>query len=125
MVEDVVTHGAALGDSRGLVELPVDAEINPALTIFFFGLRKRGEGARHQRAGVAGTVLGHAIEFIRDNRERDVVGSEKSSHRLEDCTAKTAVPGRIGGKWRGEIRTGEVGGRRSKWHKCGIASGIG
>ena len=33
MVEDVVGDVAALGDGLGLVELPVDAEINPALAV--------------------------------------------------------------------------------------------
>ena len=38
VVEDVVGDVAALGNGRGLVELPVDAEINPALAVFLFCL---------------------------------------------------------------------------------------
>ena len=39
VVEDVVGYVAALGDRLGFVERPVDAEINPALAVFFFRLR--------------------------------------------------------------------------------------
>ena len=39
VVEDVVCYPPALGDARGLVEVPVDAEINAALTVLLFSLR--------------------------------------------------------------------------------------
>jgi hypothetical protein len=39
VVEDVVCYSPALGDTRGLIEVPMDAEINAALAIFLFGLR--------------------------------------------------------------------------------------
>src|SRR5256885_13496355 len=71
VVEDVVGHVAALGDSLGFVERPVDAEINPALAVFFFRLGEVGEAARHVGTHVAGVVFGHAVEFVGDNGERD------------------------------------------------------
>ena len=39
VVEDVVCYLFSLPYTRSLVEVPMDAEINPALTIFFFRLR--------------------------------------------------------------------------------------
>src|SRR5207244_13279427 len=104
VVEDVVGDVAALGDGLGFVERPVDAEINPALAVFFFRLREMGEAARHVGTHVAGVVFGHAVEFVGDNGERDVVGPEKSSQRLKQCAAKAAVLGRIGSTWRGICR---------------------
>jgi hypothetical protein len=38
VVEDVVCHLFSLCDASRLVEAPMDAEINPALTILFFRL---------------------------------------------------------------------------------------
>src|SRR5256886_16086633 len=107
VVEDVVGYVAALGDRWGFVERPVDAEINPALAVFFFGRGEIGEAARHVGTHGAGVVFGHAVEFIGDEGERDVVGPEKSSQRLEQRAAKAAMPGRIRWKRRREKRTGE------------------
>ena len=39
VVEDVVRNFLTLGNAGGLVEVPMDAKINPALTIFLFSLR--------------------------------------------------------------------------------------
>jgi hypothetical protein len=39
VIEDVIGYMSTLTDSGGLVEVPMDPEINSALTIFFFGLR--------------------------------------------------------------------------------------
>src|ERR1700730_12858718 len=113
VVEDVVGHVAALGDGLGLVEVPVDAEINSALAVFFFGLGESGEAAGHERTDVAGVVFGHAVEFVGDKGERDVVRAEKSAHCLEDRAAKSAMSGRIGRKRRSEIRAGEIAGGRA------------
>src|SRR5437667_7198496 len=108
VVENVVSDVAALGDRLGFIERPVDAEINPALAVFFFRLRKIRKTARHVGTHVAGVVFGQAVEFVGDNGERDVVGPEKSSQRLKQCAAKAAVPGWIGRKWRCKIRAGEI-----------------
>src|SRR5712692_9454065 len=89
VVEDVVGHVAALGDRLRFVERPVDAEINPALAVFFFGLREIGEAARHVGTHVAGVVFVHAVEFVGDNRERNVVGSEESPKRLKQVMEMT------------------------------------
>ena len=39
VVEDVICNFLALSNARGLIEVPMDAEINAALAIFFFRLR--------------------------------------------------------------------------------------
>ena len=123
VVEDVVGDVAALGDGLGFVELPVDAEINPALAVFFFRLGEVRERARHVGTHVAGVVFGHAVEFVGDKGERDVVGPEKSAHRLEEGAAKSAVSGRIAWKWRSEIRSGEIASRRAHRREAWIADG--
>ena len=38
MIEYIVRDTMAKGDSLGLVEVPVNAEINPALAVFFLSL---------------------------------------------------------------------------------------
>src|SRR5215471_9757456 len=110
VVADVVGDDAALGDGRGLIELPVDAKINSALTVFLFRLGESGEAARHQWPHIAGVVFGHAVEFVGNKGERNIVGPEKSAHCLENRAAETAVPGWISGKRRSEIRAGEIAG---------------
>src|SRR5205807_2702146 len=60
-------------------------------------------------------------EFVGDKGERDVVGPEKSPHRLEKRAAKTAMPGRITWKRRSEIRTGEITRGRAHWSEVCIA----
>src|SRR5207244_13095378 len=86
---------------------------NPDLAVFLFRLREVGEAARHVGTHVAGIVFGHAVEFVGNEGERDVVGPEKSAERLEECAAKAAVPGWIRWKWRSEIWAGEIAGRRA------------
>src|SRR6267378_3274857 len=66
VLEYVVGHEAALRDSLGLVEQPVDAEIDAALTVFLLRLREGGEAAFHDRPYVAGVITRHAVEFVRD-----------------------------------------------------------
>ena len=39
VIENVVGDASTLTDAGSLIEVPVDAEINSALAIFFFGLR--------------------------------------------------------------------------------------
>jgi hypothetical protein len=39
VIEYVIAHPAAQGDPFGLVEGPMNAEINPALAVLFLGLR--------------------------------------------------------------------------------------
>jgi hypothetical protein len=41
VLEDVLRYAPALGDPFGLVERPVDAEVDPALAVFFFSLGER------------------------------------------------------------------------------------
>ena len=56
VVEHVVGDAAALGDALGLVERPVDAEVDAALAVLLLGLRERGEAAREERPHVAVVV---------------------------------------------------------------------
>src|SRR5947209_15796173 len=100
VIEDVIGDVAALGDSCGLIERPVDAEINPALAVFFFGLGEVRKTARHVGTRIAGVVFGHSVKFVGNKSERDVVGAEKSAQRLEQCASETAVAGWIARKWR-------------------------
>ena len=48
--EHVVGHAPALRDALGLVERPVDAEVDAALAVLLLGLRERREAARHAAA---------------------------------------------------------------------------
>src|SRR6186997_483006 len=73
--EHVVGHLPAVRDARGLVEAPVDAEIDPALAVLLFGRGERRERAWRVRAYVAVVVSRDAVELVRDERERNRVGA--------------------------------------------------
>ena len=113
MIKHVITNVVALGDGGGFVELPVDAEINPALAIFLFRLGKSRETARHERAHVASVVFGNAVELVGDDGEGDVIGAEESAHDLKDRATKAAVAGRVRWKWRSKVRASQIAGRRT------------
>ena len=83
VVEDVIGDATALGDALGLVERPVDAEVNAALAIFFLSLGKGGEAARHVGTQVAVVVFGVAVEFVGHKRESDGIGAKETAHGLK------------------------------------------
>ena len=86
-----VGHLPALGDSRRLIEGPMDAEINAALPVFLFGLGKGHERARLERAHEPGVINGDTIKFIRSESERDIVGVVVMAKALEERAAETGV----------------------------------
>src|SRR5262245_22007395 len=104
----MIGDASALQDSLNLVEAPVDTEVNAALAVFFLGLRQRCEGARNQRPDIALIVGRDTIQFVGDEGERNVIGAEVISQRLEQRTAESRVAGGVGREgWR-EIRAGQV-----------------
>src|SRR4051794_33339289 len=113
-IENVIGHPASLRDPLGLVERPVDPEIDAALPVLFFRLGKSGETARHGRTDVTVIAFGDAIEFIRNKSEPDPIGPIKTPQRLEDRAAKTGVPGRIRWERRRKIRTHQITRRRAE-----------
>ena len=83
VVEDVIGNATALGDALGLVERPVDTEINATLAVFFLSLGKGSEAARHIGTQVAVMVFGVAVKFIGDKREGDGIGAKETAHGLK------------------------------------------
>src|SRR5260370_19511640 len=83
VAEHPVADLVARFDALNFVEFPMDAEINPALAVFFSGLAEAVKGARHQGSRLAVLVDGDGVEFIRNDREVDVVGAEIILHRFE------------------------------------------
>src|SRR4051812_10415936 len=71
--EYVVGHLAALGDPLGLVEGPVDPQVDPALAVLLLGLGERREAAGDEGAHGPVAPPGEAIELVRDEGEGDVV----------------------------------------------------
>src|SRR2546422_9945114 len=106
VLEHVIRHATALGDRLGLVERPVDAEIDATLTVLLLGLGERREAARNERAHGSLVVLSHAVEFVGYKGERDVVGPGKIAQRLEEGASEAGVPGRVGRERRGGGRGG-------------------
>src|ERR1700675_478804 len=100
MVEDVVGNAAALGDTFALVEGPVDAEIDPALAVLFLGFRQRPELARHQRSNVSLAVERHAVEFVGDKPESNVIAQIEAAQNLEQRAAESSMTRRISGERR-------------------------
>ena len=95
VLEHVIRHLPALGDSLGLVEGPVNTEIDSALAIFFFSLRERGETARQERAHIAIVAGRGSVELVRDERERNRIGTVEFSQDLKERAPEAGVPGRV------------------------------
>ena len=69
----------------------MDAEINPALTIFLFRLGQGRKAPRHVGTNIAVMVFGHAIEFIGDESKADMIGSVEATNRLKNRSAESRV----------------------------------
>ncbi len=89
--KNVIRHATPQGNSLGLVERPVNPEINPALAVFLFRLRKRGEAARYEWAHIAAIVARHSVEFIGDKREGDLIRLVKIAQGLEERASEPTV----------------------------------
>ena len=122
VIEDVIGYMSTLTDSGGLVEVPMDPEINSALTIFFFGLRQTRKTARHVGTNVAVGIFGYAIEFVGNERESDLICSVKTAKSFENCTAKPAVARRIRREGRSKVWSIQVTGRRAERSKGRVAN---
>src|SRR5688572_480911 len=122
---DVVRYLLALRDPVALVERPMNAEVDAALPVLFLGLGQALEAARAQWAHVAVVVAGRAVELVRDERERDVIGAVEPPQDLEQRTAEACVPGRIRRERRREVRPADVAARRAERPEVGVAERIG
>src|SRR4029453_13783187 len=83
VLEDLVRYLPTQRDPFGLVEGPMDAEIDSALAIFFFSLGEGCEAARQKRPHVAIVAACYPIEFVGDEREGDVISSVEVAQDLE------------------------------------------
>src|SRR3981081_4289658 len=73
-MEHVVCHVGPHPDAVHLVEVPVDAEVNPALAVLFHRLAEAREVPLDDRAHVAVLVAGVAVELVGTDGEAAVVG---------------------------------------------------
>src|SRR5215211_1325175 len=122
VLEDVVRHLPAKDSTSRLVESPVDAEVDTALAVFFFGLGQSRKAARDQWTHIAISAARDSIEFVGHERKRYIVGAVEQSQRLEQRRSHPGMTGRIGRKWRSKVDTiRDVAGRRSQRHPCRIA----
>jgi len=103
VIEYVIGYASTLSDSGSLVEAPMNAEVNSALTIFFFGLREAGKTAGHVGANVAVVVFGDTIEFVGNERESDIICSVKTAKGFENRTSKPTVARWIRRKGRSKV----------------------
>jgi len=117
---------STLTDAGGLIEVPVDAEIDAALPIFIFGLRQTRKTARHVGSNIAVVVFSYAIEFIGNESEADVIRSVKTAKRFKYGAAESRVAGRISGEGRRKIWDIQITGRRAERSEARVAdcSGI-
>src|SRR5690606_9555333 len=97
-----------------LVERPVDAEIDPALSVLLLRFREGMEVANDVRADVPLIVPCDAVELIRDEVEGDGVGSVVLAQELEERAAHSAVTRGIGRERRREVRSAGVAGRSAE-----------
>src|SRR5256714_11851188 len=110
----MVGHAAALGDTFAFVESPMNAEIDPALAILFLGLRQRSKLPRHQWSHVSLSVERHAVEFVGDKGEGNVVAEVEAAQNLEQRAAESSVTRRIGGERRREVWPGQIASRSAQ-----------
>ena len=122
VIEDVIGYMSTLTDAGGLIEVPVDAEIDAALPIFIFGLRQTRKTAWHVGSNIAVVVFSYAIEFIGNESEADVIRSVKTAKRFKYGAAESRVAGRISGEGRSKIRAIQITGRRAQRGKRRIAN---
>src|SRR6185295_17992001 len=87
----VARDPAALRNPLSLVERPMNAEIDSALAILLLRLRERGEMPRLQRPHITIRSARHAVELVRDKRERDVIAAVEPAEHLEQGTAEPGV----------------------------------
>jgi hypothetical protein len=123
IIEDEITHQSALFDPFGLIKAPVDAEIDAALAVLFFGRCKRCEITQNYRAHITLIVPRHPVELVRNEAEGDRIGPVKSAQRLEESAPEGRVAGRIRREGRREIRPVGVAGRRAERNEVRISDG--
>src|SRR2546425_5526537 len=92
VLEHEIPRAPALGDPLGLVEGPVDTEVDAALAVLFLGLGERREATRGERAHVPLVVSRHAVEFVRHEGEGDVVGPVEVAQDLEESGPEPGMP---------------------------------
>ena len=124
VVENVIADTPAQGYAFGLVEFPVDAEIDAALAVLFLGLGERGETAWKQGTDIASVVPSDSVEFVRNESKGDGVSAIEPAQGLEEGAAETGVARWIGWEWRSKVRSCEIAGRRPE-RRIGWISGGG
>src|SRR5207248_11603141 len=121
-VEDVVCYSPALGNTCSLVEVPVDAEINPALTIFLFGLRQGRKAARHIGTNITLVIFGCAVEFVGNKSKADTIGPIEATDCFENCAAESGVARRISREGWSKVWPDQIARGGAQRHEGGIAS---
>ena len=91
LVEHVVGYASPLGNPPGLVECPMNAQVNAALPVLLFRLGERGKAPWNKRANVPSVILRHAVKFIGDKSESDGVGSVETAQDLEERAAEPSM----------------------------------
>src|SRR5918992_4674713 len=114
VLEHVIRHAPALGDTCDLVERPMDTEVDAALAVLFLGLGERREAARDKWAHVPLVIPRHAVELVRHEGEGDVVGPVKVAQGLEEGAPEPGMSGRVAWEGRREVRLVEVAGLRAE-----------
>jgi hypothetical protein len=87
----VVGHPPPLSDAFCLVERAVNTEINSALAVFLFRLRKRGKAACYKWPHIAAVVARESVEFVGDKREGDLICPIKFAQGFEKRAAEAGV----------------------------------
>src|SRR5579885_2723391 len=125
VAEDVIRHLASLCNALGLVEAPVNSQVDAALPVFLFRLRERLKAARDERADLSVIVAGDSVQFVGNESERDLVGAVKPPQGLEQRPGKTRMPGGVGRKRRSKVRPVKIAGRRAHRLEAGVARRVG
>ena len=87
----VVSDLPAHGDSRSLVEGPVNTEVDAALAVVLFRFGKAGESLRDKRTNITLVILGHAVPLVGREGECFGVRPVKTAQDFEKRAAKRGV----------------------------------
>src|SRR5262249_31124566 len=102
--KDVIGHAVARADALDRVEVPVNAQVDPALGVFDLGLGQAVKRSRHNGPNPSVGAPGGTVELVRSEGESNIVLAVEATKDLERGAAKGGVARRVGREGRREVR---------------------
>src|SRR5207302_7658593 len=120
IAKHIIGDRFALGETLDLVELPMNAEIDAALSVLFRCLAHAGELPSDDWPRLSVLIDGQPVEFIGRERKADIVGAVVVGDSPKSRRAETGMAGRVCWEWRSEVEAVVVIGRGAQWRPSDI-----